>query len=452
MLSLDDEEDLIAVRPIGSVEPERRRFSLRPVLMGLLVLVLGGALGGGAYLVSSMDTRDLIGLLDIGDQPHLSLEMPKLGGGPAQPATPAPAPAAANGGLLTPPGAPTLTPPPPLPPLLAPKAAEGEAAGVAAMPMTPPLKPEPAKPELAPAPVAAAPPAPAAAVAGPAAMPEAPAPRNPDQPPTYASLPNRLTDPKPLPPAPIEGLTRQSAYGVLPVVGKDGTAPWRAYGRPFTGGQTKPKVAVVVVNLGLDKDATEAAITKLPAEVTLAFSPYAGTLDKWVKKARDFGHEVVLMLPAEPEGFPARDPGPLGLLAANPPEENIARMEKVLARGIGAVGVLAPDGNFVRSPKLSPVLDALRSRGLIYLGSNGGQVEVASAPVTAHLEQDLFRDAIEARLGTAAAAAKTAGSGLVLVSPRPVAFDRLVGWLDKLPDQGLVLAPATAIVKQPGKS
>jgi len=208
----------------------------------------------------------------------------------------------------------------------------------------------------------------------------------------------------------------------------------------------------VVVGLGLDKDATEAAITKLPADVTLAFSPYAGTLDKWVKKARDSGHEVLVMLPAEPEGFPVRDPGPLGLLSANPPEENIARLEKVLARAPGAVGVLAPDGNFVRSPKLVPVLNALKERGLVYLGTGGAQVDVPAAPVTAQLDIDLFRDAIEARLGSAAAAAKGAGSGLVVVSPRPVAFDRLVGWLDKLPDQGLVLAPATAIVKQPGKS
>ncbi|HTH17349.1 MAG TPA: divergent polysaccharide deacetylase family protein, partial [Magnetospirillum sp.] len=111
-----------------------------------------------------------------------------------------------------------------------------------------------------------------------------------------------------------------------------------------------------------------------------------------------------------------------------------------------------PDGNFVRSPKLVPVLNALKERGLVYLGTGGAQVDVPAAPVTAQLDIDLFRDAIEARLGSAAAAAKGAGSGLVVVSPRPVAFDRLVGWLDKLPDQGLVLAPATAIVKQPGKS
>jgi polysaccharide deacetylase 2 family uncharacterized protein YibQ len=245
---------------------------------------------------------------------------------------------------------------------------------------------------------------------------------------------------------------RQSAYGPLPVVSRDGKAPWKVYGRPFDAPAGRPRLAVVVAGLGLDKDATEAAITKLPAEVTLAFSPYAGALDKWVKKAREFGHEIMLTLPAEPVGFPARDPGPWGLLIGNPPEENIARLEQVLARAPGAVGVLATEGPFVRSPKLSPVLVALKDRGLIFLGEGAKvDVDVPAGSVTATVEADLFRDAIESRLGQAARAATTSGAGIVVVAPRPVAFDRLVGWLDRLGDQGIALAPATAVVKQNGK-
>lgn len=455
MLSLDDEEDLVAERLIGSVEAEpKRRFNLRPLLLGLMVLILGGALGGGAYVVSNMDTRDLIALLDIGDQPRLALQLPGL----SKEASPA-APAGNGGALLTPPGspsgaaAPSLTPPAP-----AEAPGGGEAAGVAAMPMTPPLKPEP-PPMGAPPPVIA-PPVPTGPVATTPA-PAAPAtPATPMQPipamgyqaPTYASLPNRASEPKPLPPAPVMDLVRQSAYGLLPVATRD-KLPWKTYARPFDAPAGKPRLAVVVTGLGLDKDATEAAITKLPPEVTLAFSPYAGALDKWVKKARDFGHEVMLMLPSEAVGFPARDPGPWGLLLSNTPEENISRLEQVLSRAPGAVGVLAPDGAFVRSPKLSPVLMALKERGLIFAGEGAKvDVDLPAAAVTATLDVDLFRDAIESRLSAAARAAKDGGNGLVVVSPRPVAFDRLLGWLDRLEGQGLALVPATGVVKQSGKS
>lgn len=465
MLSLDDEEDLIAERIIvGSVQPEpRRRVNLRPLLTGLMVLVLGGALGGGAYVLSNMDTRDIIGLLDIGDQPRLAMEMP---GRAAKTEPPPVAPGA--GPLLSPPGAPQgassgkdaplLAPPPPA-------AKEGEAAGVAAMPMTPPLKPEtpavaalpPPPPVLAPpvlAPPVLAPPPPASPAApAPAAAPVQPIPAAAYQAPTYASLPNRVGEPKPLAPAPAEGLWRQSAYGPLPVVPRDGRLPWKTYARPFDAPAGKPRMAVVVAGLGMDKDATDAAITKLPPEITLAFSPYAGGLDKWIKKARDFGHEVMVMLPAEPVGFPARDPGPWGLLVANPVEENLSRLEQVLARVPGAIGVLAPDGAFVRSGKLSPVLVALKERGMVFAGEGAKvDVDLPAAAVTATLDVDLFRDAIEARLTGAARAAKDQGHGLLVVSPRPVAFDRLLGWFERLGEQGMVLAPASAIVKQTGKS
>lgn len=460
MLSLDD-EDLIADRMIASVDPEpRRRVNLRPLLLGLLVLVLGGGLGGGAYMLSNMDTRDVIALLDIGDQPRLAMQMPGLGGKSAEP----PPPALGAGPLLTPPGAPSLTPPP----IPGEPAAKPEAAGVAPMPMTPPLpkaesKPEPAKPELAalppPPPVIAPPPIPPVP-ATPAAPPPVPA-KPLDQPvpaaayqaPTYASLPARATQPVPLGPVPADGLWRQSAYGPLPVVPRDGRQPWKVYSRPFENAGGKPRLAVVVTGLGLDKDATEAAITKLPPEVTLAFSPYAGALDKWVKRARDFGHEVMVMLPAEAVGFPARDPGPWGLLVANPPEENISRLEQVLARVPGAMGVLAPDGAFVRSPKLGPVLIALKDRGVAFAAESAKvDLDMPHTTVTASINADLFRDAIEASLSAAAKAAKDSGSGLLVVSPRPVAFDRLLGWFDRLNEQGIALAPASATVKQTGKS
>jgi polysaccharide deacetylase 2 family uncharacterized protein YibQ len=430
MLSLDDEEGLIAERPVGAPDaPPGRKFNLRPVLMGLAVLVLGGGLGGAAYVLSNTDTRDVIALLDISDQPRLSLEIPGLSGSTPNAASPS-----GSGGLLTPPGPPVA--PPPIP-------AEGLSGGIAPMPPTPTFKlPEPP-----------APPAPEPEVALPAPIPEQPLPRSAEQAPTYASLPARLTEPKPLPPAPIEALLRLGPNGPVPVVAKDGRQAWRAYARPFDAPAGKPRLAVIVTGLGLDKDATEAAITKLPAEVTLAFSPYAGGLDKWIKKARDLGHEVMLTLPAEPVGFPARDPGPWGLLTGNPVEENNARLERVLARGPGAVGVLAPEGPFTKAPaKLVPVLNQLKERGLLYVGE-GAKPEhgLPMAGVSALLDVDLFRDALEARLGRAANAAKEAGSGVVVVAPRPVAFDRLVGWLDRLGEQGIALAPASAVVKQSAK-
>jgi polysaccharide deacetylase 2 family uncharacterized protein YibQ len=441
MDTLDEDEidRFIAARPIGVDEPPPRRpIRWRGIGLFVLVVLLGGGLGSAGYFLSNMDTRDVIGMLDVADRPQLSLPLPGRGD--------APAPAESGGGLLTPPGG-AVAPPPEAPPR---SAAAPPAAGPPSAPKPEPAAPPPV-PAVIPAP-AVPPPPPVPAVAPPppaaAAVPTAPTPRPADQAPTFASLPNPVAKPVPLPPAPVEAMLRQSSAGPLPVIGPDGKPAWKVYARPFDAPADKSRIAVMVVGLGLDKEATEAAIAKLPSDVTLVFSPYAGGLDKWLKKARDAGHEVMMALPVETSGFPARDPGPLGLLATTPPEEVVARLEKVLGRGPGAVGVWAADGPFTRSKQIGLVLAALKDRGLLYVGE--GAVSGPRPPmlgVSSQLDAEPFRNAIEARQVQAAAAAKEMGRIVVTVTARPVTFDRLISWLDKLPEQGTVLAPVGSVVK-----
>lgn len=439
---LDDDEAVLE-RPIGLDEPPpRRSINLRPLLVILAVAVVGGGLGTAGYFLSNLDTRDVIGMLDVADQeaPRLAMDMPGRPGATDK-----------AGGLLTPPGAPQsgepAAAPQPAPPAAEPPA---QPAGIAPMPQTPPLKAEPP-------PVAAAPVTPV--VPGPppvpvvAALPNQPVARAADQAPSYAALPASTVTATPLPPVPVEALVQLSNHGPLPVVGRDGRAPWQAYARPFDDVQDRPRLAVVVTGMGLDKEATETAIAKLPPEVTLAFSPYAGGLDKWIKKARDSGHEVMLMLPAEASGFPARDPGPWGLLSTAAPADNINRLEKVLARAVGYVGVWAPPGPFVASAQLAPVLAVLKERGLLYVGEGvKDEPRPPSLAPLAVIDADAFREAIDARLAQAAAAAPQQNRVVVTATARPVTLDRLITFLAKLPDQGIALAPASAIVRQGGKS
>ncbi len=384
MFSLDD-NDMLMDRPTQS---NQRSFSLRPLLTFLVVILLGGGLGGVVYVMSSMRMDDIIALLDVSDSsPFLSLQVPGY--------TPAPKPAA-------------------------PAPAQNAA-------MAPGAVPSP----------------------GVLTEPTMPSPRGAGSAPTYATLPVRQVAAKPLPPAPVEDLVRASARGPQPVIARDGRQSWQVYARPFDGPADKPKVAVVITDLGLDKAATEAAITKLPPEVTLAFSPYAGTLDKWVKSAREAGHEVMLGLPVETSGYPARDPGPLGLLTTTSSEETLTRLEKIMGKTSGYVGVWAPDGPFVQSARMGGVLATLRERGLLYVGDGAlGEPLLPTAAVNTALGTEIFRDAMDTRLAQASQGARLAGGGLVVASPRPVTYDRLLAWMETLGEQGVQLAPASAVAKR----
>jgi uncharacterized protein len=216
-------------------------------------------------------------------------------------------------------------------------------------------------------------------------------------------------------------------------------------------------VAVVVMDMGLDKAATEAAIAKLPADVTLAFNPYAQGLDKWIKKARDFGHEVLMVLPADQGGPQSRDPGPLGLTDSLPPESNQARLEGVMARGFGYTGLISLGDKFAASPQITQALGTIRDHGLLYVGPGTAPADriPAMAPVTAEADADLFREAIEMRLNQVSIAARTGGKALVVINPHPLSFDRLLPWLNDFDGQKLVIVPVSTLVQPPptpGKS
>jgi len=139
-------------------------------------------------------------------------------------------------------------------------------------------------------------------------------------------------------PHPDPALVQSGEQGPLPVISADGRQAWRVYSRPFNVLDSRPKVAIVITRLGQNPDVIEAAI-RLPGVATLAFLPHTRKLEEWVKKARDAGHEVLINLPMEPLDFPRSDPGPYTLLTSLDQAENVRRLEWVLSRTTGYVGV-----------------------------------------------------------------------------------------------------------------
>lgn len=460
---LDDEP--VPEIVVEEIKPERKPLNLKPILIGLLILVLGGGLGGAAYVLTSYDVRELIGLMDLGENPpKLSFSLPGRGEAPKP---------GAGDGLLTPPVQPGKAvmegePPPAmqgeppaessLPPALAPE--KGAPAGSEGKPpeqAAPPTAPQPADGKYvmepdSPVSKAFAPKTPVPTDAS--GIPAQPNPRSADKTPSYASLPDLKDKPKPLPDAPNREMQKKTIIGDLPVPSPDGKQPWQVYARPWSGPADRGKVAVVVMDMGLDKTATETAIAKLPPEVTLAFSPYAQSLDKWIKKARDYGHEVLMALPADRTSAAPRDPGPLGLTDALPPESNQARLEGVMARGAGYTGLISLGDKFAASAQIVQALGTIRDHGLLYVGPGTAPADrvPAISPITAVADSDLFREAIDLRLNQVSIAARTGGRALVVINPHPLSYDRLLPWLNDFDGQRLVIVPVSTLVIPPPPS
>lgn len=261
-------------------------------------------------------------------------------------------------------------------------------------------------------------------------------------------------------PAPDSALISEGAKGPLPVIGPDGRQAWMVYARPFTAGDDRPRIAIVLGGLGLSQSATNAAIQQLPGEVTLAFAAYTSNLSGWIAEARAAGHEVMLQVPMEPFNYPANDPGPHTLLTTLTPEANIERLEWLLGRSTGYVGITNfLGGKFTASAEhLKPVLLSLKERGLMILDSRASRNSVAG-PVSASLgiphavnnrflDSEASRVAIDARLFELERIAKSTGSAVGVGSPFPVTIERIASWAPTLDEKGIVLAPISALATQ----
>lgn len=480
MESFIDEDDELPVAPAAS--PKRKI-----IVLGAGLALFAALGGGGFYAVSS-------GLVTLPSLAMPSVSLPSLSlpsfdfapAGPklASPMPPRSGPEDAKQSLLTPPPMPGQTAAPGPEPK-----AEPKADAVKPVPAAPP-PPQPeaaaAPPAPAPAPLgddaqkeaqkeavraarealkgiaiakpdAGQPPLPAAAQAT-ASPPTGDVPRlpaftrDPGHTPSFAALPPQ-PDLKPLSDAPISSLIQKTQRGSLPIVGTDGKQPWQVYARPFSAPAGKALVAVVVVDLGLAKDATEAAIAKMPPDVTLAFSPYASGLDKWLKQARAGGHEVLLGLPLEANAFPVRDGGPFSLHSTQPLEQNLARLETIMGKAGGYTGLITvvPGGGaspFTASKQMPMVLAALKDRGLLFVGATmDGEKKPPAAAVGVHADESPFRAAIDARLVQALTMAKRDGRVLIVVGAKPVSLERLAAWIESLAEAGAVVAPVSAVVK-----
>jgi polysaccharide deacetylase 2 family uncharacterized protein YibQ len=218
------------------------------------------------------------------------------------------------------------------------------------------------------------------------------------------------------------------------------------------------RIAVVITGLGLSEAVSEQAVDRLPAEISLSFSPYAERLDDWIARTRAKGHEALIDLPMEPDTFQNEDPGAQGLLTTSDPAQNLERLDWILGRGQGYIGVAAVLGaRFTASETaLLPVLQALKDRGVMFVDNNTTEHSVAGRVAKSialpHAVNDRLlggpepdRDDIDARLAQIEQLALARGFSIAMGEPHPVTLDRLANWAVSLEARGFKLTPISEL-------
>jgi uncharacterized protein len=254
-------------------------------------------------------------------------------------------------------------------------------------------------------------------------------------------------------------LLEMSAYGPIPKIAADGTRPADAFARPvrpIAGKPDAPRIAFIVGGMGFSRGITTDAIGKLPAAVTLGFSPNGADVAAIAAKARGGGHELLLQVPMESADNGDRDSNPQTLLTSLAPEQNIDRLYRLMSRLQGYVGIInAMGARFTASEKsLAPILSEIAKRGLDFVDDGSSPTSVADrlaaadnlpfARVDVIVDSSPMPDDIDRAFGRLETAAREHGLAVGFASARPASIDRVAQWAKTAADRGFLLVPISA--------
>ncbi len=234
--------------------------------------------------------------------------------------------------------------------------------------------------------------------------------------------------------------------------------PWQRFAVAAPPAQGRPRIAIVIDDLGLDRRRTERAIA-LKGPLTLSFLAYAEDLPRLTQMAHRAGHELLVHVPMEPISR-SEDMGPNGLAVGLSKEELLHRLRWDLGRFEGYVGINNHMGSRFTSDAASMmlVMQELKARGLLFLDSRtiasttgtalADHLGVPNAARDVFLDNEVNANGITERLAVVEATARRNGSAIAIGHPHDATLELLAIWLDSFARKGLVLVPVSAIVRE----
>ena len=263
-------------------------------------------------------------------------------------------------------------------------------------------------------------------------------------------------DPDPVLP-PLPAAPAVAAAPPLPPAAASVIPAWRRFAVPVAAGDPRPKIALVIDDMGVMRARTAQALD-LPGPLTLAWFPFAPDLAEQMQAAAGRGHEALLHMPMQSFSNSTLQTGPDPLRIDLPAEVNLDRLRAAFAAVPGVVGLNNHMGSVAtRDPALMELVALqVRTHGMLFLDSvvvphslGLKQAEAAGVPAAG---RDVFIDntanpaTIHTQLLEIEATARRLGYAIAIGHPRPHTLAALADWLPTLPGKGFVLWPIAATV------
>ncbi len=226
---------------------------------------------------------------------------------------------------------------------------------------------------------------------------------------------------------------------------------------PTPSQSTRPKLALIIDDLGESLQQAERLHALLGTGVTLAVLPFCTHTRDIVRFCRTTGMEIMLHLPMEPENYPSVNPGPGCLfvgMSASSIQETFQAAQKQVS---GLVGVNNHMGSrFTADARaMADFLASLKEQDLVFIDSlttpHSKGTSIAARLGVPSLARDIFIDneqnesAIVFQLHKAEQLARKTGTAVAIGHPYPETLAALQTW-SKRRNSSVQLTPISALL------
>lgn len=233
------------------------------------------------------------------------------------------------------------------------------------------------------------------------------------------------------------------------------------YIAPFDHTDTRPRIALIIKNLGLQESSTQKAVLELPPAITLAFSPYSNNLPFWIDQSREKRHESLIEIPMEAQNFSEIDPGPLALFNLRPWVDNIAVLNQITPAESSHLGFINAFGNrFLNDEnRTRSFLSWVNDRDRVFIED----LEMQSNTLSASLADQMGLTYMATGMDVTATPtenemtyafrkledeARENGFAVATASAYPVTLEIIKNWSAGLAERGIALAPLSAVLER----
>lgn len=219
---------------------------------------------------------------------------------------------------------------------------------------------------------------------------------------------------------------------------------------------TKTKIVLIIDDMGMDIKHSRAVID-LPADLTLAFLPYAPKTPELSQAAKAKGHELIIHVPMEAVDSTV-SLGGMGLDTTMSDEAFDARLNEIFNSFTGYVGINNHMGSKLTQDEtaMRKVMMALKTRGLYFIDSRTIHTSVADTVAAEvgikHDIRDVFLDHVDTpeavwkNLHKAEDVARKKGLAIVIGHPKDATINALRSWLPTLKSKNIEIIPASKAV------